>query len=102
VLLLNGPKSYVCLAITMAGDRFTDPESQDALLNILAKTDTQYAWPTEPMYVSRKKLCLDSRQTDLISDNTICESAGGAPKFTLDEEERRRRIRILAFKCIDA
>jgi hypothetical protein len=42
----------------MAGDRFTDLESQDALLNILVKTDTQYAWPTEPMYVSIKKAAL--------------------------------------------
>ncbi|KAF7552455.1 hypothetical protein G7Z17_g4317 [Cylindrodendrum hubeiense] len=38
--------AYVCLAITMAGDRFTDPQDQDALYNILVKIDTQYAWPT--------------------------------------------------------
>ncbi|KAK7407886.1 hypothetical protein QQX98_009945 [Neonectria punicea] len=38
--------AYVCLAITMAGDRFTDPQEQEALYNILVKIDTQYAWPT--------------------------------------------------------
>ncbi|KPM38397.1 hypothetical protein AK830_g8152 [Neonectria ditissima] len=38
--------AYVCLAITMAGDRFTDPQEQTALYNILVKIDTQYAWPT--------------------------------------------------------
>lgn len=38
--------AYVCLAITMAGDRFTDSQDQEALYNILVKIDTQYAWPT--------------------------------------------------------
>lgn len=30
----------------MAGDRFTEPQDQEALYNILVKIDTQYAWPT--------------------------------------------------------
>ncbi|KAI5464676.1 hypothetical protein BGZ63DRAFT_412202 [Mariannaea sp. PMI_226] len=38
--------AYVCLAITMAGDRFTAPEEQEAILDILLRADTQYAWPT--------------------------------------------------------
>ncbi|CAI6100657.1 unnamed protein product [Clonostachys chloroleuca] len=41
--------AYVCLAITMAGDRFTDPEHQDAIRNILVKADTRFAWPTGPI-----------------------------------------------------
>ncbi|KAH7157787.1 hypothetical protein B0J13DRAFT_542737 [Dactylonectria estremocensis] len=38
--------AYVCLAITMGGDRFTDLREQNALYNILIKIDTRYAWPT--------------------------------------------------------
>ncbi|KAH6894375.1 hypothetical protein B0T10DRAFT_480314 [Thelonectria olida] len=38
--------AYVCLAITMAGDRFTEPGEQEAILDILFRADTQYAWPT--------------------------------------------------------
>ncbi|KAH6982186.1 hypothetical protein BKA56DRAFT_585461 [Ilyonectria sp. MPI-CAGE-AT-0026] len=38
--------AYVCLAITMAGDRFMEPQDQEALYNLLVKIDTQYACPT--------------------------------------------------------
>lgn len=34
------------MAITMAGDRFTEREEQKALSEILYKTDEELAWPT--------------------------------------------------------
>lgn len=41
------------LAITMCGDRFTDPVEQQALLDVLIETDRDNAWPTAAM---QKKL----------------------------------------------
>ncbi|KAH7271285.1 hypothetical protein NW759_001328 [Fusarium solani] len=38
--------AYVSLAITMAGDRFTDLQEQEALYRVLQKMDVQTGWPT--------------------------------------------------------
>ncbi|KAK0376782.1 hypothetical protein CABS01_06249 [Colletotrichum abscissum] len=42
------PPAYVnaCIAITMAGDRFTDRKEQEELYKILVKTDRRLGWPT--------------------------------------------------------
>ncbi|KAL2882094.1 hypothetical protein SGCOL_002356 [Colletotrichum sp. CLE4] len=42
------PPAYVnaCIAITMAGDRFTDRKEQEELYRILVKTDRRLGWPT--------------------------------------------------------
>ncbi|POR31152.1 Uncharacterized protein TPAR_08639 [Tolypocladium paradoxum] len=40
-----GPRN-ACIAITMAGDRFTGRHEQEAFYMILVKTDTELAWPT--------------------------------------------------------
>ena len=37
------------LAIALAGDRFTDHLEQEALLDILVKTEKRYAWSTWSM-----------------------------------------------------
>lgn len=34
------------MAIAMAGDRFSQHSEQEALLNILIKTERDHAWPT--------------------------------------------------------
>ncbi|CAM1501963.1 Fc.00g039470.m01.CDS01 [Cosmosporella sp. VM-42] len=44
-----------CIAITMAGDRFADPHEQEALYNILVKTDTELAWPTRSAQLHLKE-----------------------------------------------
>ncbi|KAL9616754.1 MAG: hypothetical protein Q9160_008411 [Pyrenula sp. 1 TL-2023] len=48
----TGP-NYVtaCMAITMAGDRFTDRTEQEALFRLLLKTEQKMAWPTLKAYV---------------------------------------------------
>lgn len=44
----KSPPNYVtaAMAITMAGDKFTEQHEQEALLNVLAKTESDHAWPT--------------------------------------------------------
>ncbi|KAH6956800.1 hypothetical protein DER45DRAFT_506193 [Fusarium avenaceum] len=37
--------AYACLAITMAGDRFSSMFEQEALYQILQKADVQFGWP---------------------------------------------------------
>jgi hypothetical protein len=34
------------MGVTMAGDKFTDRQEQEALLDVLYTCDKQYAWPT--------------------------------------------------------
>lgn len=43
------------LAITMCGDRFMDPIEQQALLDVLIKTDQDNAWPTAAMQTKLKE-----------------------------------------------
>ena len=39
--------AYASMAITMAGDKFTSIQDQEAMLEILETTDHQHGWPTD-------------------------------------------------------
>lgn len=43
------------IAVTMCGDRFTDPVEQQALLDVLIETQQNYAWPTGAMQMRLKR-----------------------------------------------
>ncbi|KAK9857383.1 hypothetical protein MYU51_020767 [Penicillium brevicompactum] len=38
-----------CMAIHLCGDRFTDPQQQDLLIQVLVRTDTLHGWPTHAL-----------------------------------------------------
>jgi hypothetical protein len=44
-----------CMGITMCGDRFTDLHEQEALLDVLKKTEADHAWPTATTQTHLKK-----------------------------------------------
>ena len=44
-----------CMGISMTGERFTDRRVQEALLDILVRTDRDFAWPTQPAQKSLKE-----------------------------------------------
>ncbi|KAJ6144121.1 hypothetical protein N7470_008016 [Penicillium chermesinum] len=50
------PPSMVvgCMAIHICGDRFTDRQEQEKLIQVLARTDTLHGWPT---HAFRGQLC---------------------------------------------
>jgi hypothetical protein len=43
------------MGITMCGDRFTDLHEQEALLDVLKKTEADHAWPTATAQTHLKK-----------------------------------------------
>ncbi|KAF2452412.1 hypothetical protein BDY21DRAFT_294800, partial [Lineolata rhizophorae] len=43
---INPAYATACMAIGLAGDRFTSRKEQDALYNILVRTEKEYAWCT--------------------------------------------------------
>ncbi|OCK75378.1 hypothetical protein K432DRAFT_429464 [Lepidopterella palustris CBS 459.81] len=51
------PPNYVtaCMAIAMAGDRFTERREQEALLRLLLKTEKEHAWPTSTAQMHLKE-----------------------------------------------
>ncbi|CAG8058812.1 unnamed protein product [Penicillium olsonii] len=38
-----------CMAIHLCGDRFTDPQQQELLIQVLVRTDTLHGWPTHAL-----------------------------------------------------
>ena len=36
-----------CIGISMAGDRFTERSEQETLLDVLVRTEKEFAWPTD-------------------------------------------------------
>jgi len=43
-----------CMAIALCGDKFSDPLEQQALLDVLSYTDTDFAWPTKEIQARLK------------------------------------------------
>jgi len=44
-----------CMGISMTGERFTERRVQEALFDILVRTDRDFAWPTQPAQSSLKE-----------------------------------------------
>ncbi|MCJ1251126.1 hypothetical protein MMC30_008357 [Trapelia coarctata] len=44
-----------CMGISMTGERFTERRVQEALFDILVRTDRDFAWPTQPAQNSLKE-----------------------------------------------